>query len=59
MRDAEQMMEVNRGYDIDNDDVDQKPTCKALAAAFILQSYVADINEPFARRLENIIASFG
>ena len=32
---------------------------EALAAVFILRSYVADINEPFARRLENIIASFG
>lgn len=59
MREAEQMMEVNGGYD-DEDDVDQKPTRnEALAAAFTLRSYVADINEPYARRLESIIATFG
>ena len=47
-------------YDIDDDAVDQKPTRKeALTAAFALRSYVADINEPFARKLEGILASFG
>lgn len=60
MREAEQMIEVNGGYDSDSDAVDQKPTRKeALTAAFALRSYVADINEPFARKLEGILASFG
>jgi hypothetical protein len=61
MYEAEQMMEVNEGYDVDNDHhSDKKPTRKeALAAAFTLRSYVADINEPFARKLEGILASFG
>jgi hypothetical protein len=60
MHEAEQMMEVNGGYDVDDDVVDEKPTRKeALAAAFTLRSYVADINEPFARKLEGILASFG
>ena len=56
---AKQMMEVNGGYDTD-DAVDTKPTHKeALTAAFTLRSYVADINEPFAHKLEGILASFG
>ncbi|KAF8234823.1 hypothetical protein L208DRAFT_1546037 [Tricholoma matsutake] len=60
MREAEQMIEVNGGYDSDNDAVDQKPTHKeALTAAFALRSYIADINKPFACKLEGILASFG
>ncbi|KAF8229162.1 hypothetical protein L208DRAFT_1482933, partial [Tricholoma matsutake] len=59
-RKAEQMIEVNGGYDSDNDAVDQKPMCKeALTAAFALRSYVTDINEPFACKLEGILASSG
>jgi len=44
---------------VDDDDVvnKKKPTC--LLLAFTLGSYVADINDPFARRLESILASFG
>lgn len=46
---AEQMIEVNGGYDSDSDAVEQKPTCKeAFTATFTLRSYIADINEPFA-----------
>ena len=60
MHEAEQMIEVNGGYDIDDDAVDQKPMHKeALMAAFALRSYIADINEPFTRKLEGILASFG
>ncbi|KAF8218802.1 hypothetical protein L208DRAFT_1347103 [Tricholoma matsutake] len=56
---ADQMIEVNGGYDSDNDAVDQKPTCKeALTAAFTLRSYIADINEPFTCKLEGILVSF-
>jgi hypothetical protein len=60
MLEAEQMMEVNGGCDVDDDVVDEKPTHKeALKAAFTLRNYVADINEPFAHKLESILASFG
>ena len=56
---AEQMAEVNGGDDVDEDTVEMKPTRKeALTAAFTLQKYVADINEPFACKLEAILASF-
>ena len=59
MCEAEQMIEVNGGYDIDDDAVDQKPTHKeALTATFVLRSYVTNINEPFAHKLEGILASF-
>ena len=59
-RDAEQMMEVNGGDDVDDVVVDKKPTRKkALTAAFTLRSYIADINEPFACKLEGILANFG
>jgi len=60
MCEAEQMMEVNGGYD-DSDVVrNKKPTRKeALAAALTLRNYVADINQPFARNLEDILTSFG
>jgi len=60
MREAEQMMEVNGGDNVDEDSIEAKPTRKdALTAAFTLQKYVADINEPFAHKLEGILASFG
>ncbi|KAF8159284.1 hypothetical protein B0H34DRAFT_702886 [Crassisporium funariophilum] len=47
---------------VDNDAVDSevKPTRKeALTAVFNLQKYIADMNEPYARRLEGLLASFG
>jgi len=54
------MMEVNRGNDVDENTVKAKPTCKeALTATFTLQKYIADINEPFACKLEGILASSG
>ena len=64
MVEAEQMMEVNGGYDIEVDEMVQvKPTRKeALTATFTLQTqkYIANINEPFTRKLEGtILTSFG
>ena len=63
MVEAEQMMEVNGGYNIEVDEMVQvKPTRKeALTAAFILQTqkYIANINELFTRKLEGILTSFG
>lgn len=57
---AEQLMEVNGGDDVDDEKTRVKPMRKeALTAAFTLQKYIADINEPFARKLEDILASFG
>ena len=54
------MIEVNGGDDIDMETVQVKPTCKeALTAAFTLQKYITDINEPFACKLEGALASFG
>ena len=44
------MIEVNGGDDINMKTVQVKPTREeALTAAFTLQKYIADINEPFAR----------
>ena len=60
MVEAEQMMEVNRGDNIEEEMVQVKPTCKeTLTAAFTLQKYIADINELFARKLEGILVGFG
>jgi len=44
--------------DVDDDVVNKKKPTR-LPLAFTLGSYVADINNPFARRLESILASFG
>ena len=60
MLEAQQMMEVNGGDNVVEDTVEAKPTCKeALMATFTLQKYITDINEPFAHKLEGILASFG
>ena len=60
MAEVEQMIEVNGGDDINMETVQVKPTRKeALTAAFTLQKYIADINEPFARKLDGALASFG
>ncbi|KAF8218560.1 hypothetical protein L208DRAFT_1350238, partial [Tricholoma matsutake] len=57
---AEQMMEMNGGNDVNDDVVNKKPTRKdALTATFTLRSYIADMNDPFACKLESILASFG
>ena len=54
------MMEANGGDDNMEGIVQVKPTQKeALMAAFTLQKYIADINEPFARKLEGILTNFG
>ena len=49
------------GDNIDEEAVEVKPTRKeALStAAFTLQKFIADINEPYARKLEGILTSFG
>ena len=62
MAEAEKMIEVNGGDDINMETVQVKPTRKEAltAAAFTLQTRkFADINEPFARKLEGALASFG
>ncbi|KAK0477074.1 hypothetical protein IW261DRAFT_1421279 [Armillaria novae-zelandiae] len=58
---AEQDKEMNGGDDGgDGDVVDEKPSWKeALAAASILQRYVVDTDEPFARKLETVLTNFG
>jgi hypothetical protein len=44
MLEAEQMMEINGGDDVDKETVKAKPTCKeALMATFTLQKYITDI----------------
>jgi hypothetical protein len=47
-----------------DDDLDEAEEVKpsrqeALAAALILSKYVADLDEPFARKLDVILANFG
>ncbi|KAF9501872.1 hypothetical protein BDN71DRAFT_1438594 [Pleurotus eryngii] len=60
MREAMEMMEVNGGDDGEDGVIEEKPTRKeALTAAATLGKYISDINEPFARKLEAILASFG
>ena len=60
MAEVAQMIGVNGGDNIDIEMVQVKPTRKeALTAAFALQKYIADINEPFARKLDGALASFG
>ncbi|KAK0484423.1 hypothetical protein IW261DRAFT_1416382 [Armillaria novae-zelandiae] len=58
---AEQDKEMNGGDDGgDGDVVDEKPSWKeALAAASILWRYVVDTDEPFACKLETVLANFG
>ena len=59
MADAEQMMKENGGDDTDEDSVQVKLTHKeALMAAFTLQKYIADINEPFVHKPEGNLANF-
>lgn len=56
---AEQLMEVNGGDNIDDLTVAKLTHKEALSAAFTLQIYIADINDPFAHKLEGLLASFG
>ncbi|KAG6871229.1 hypothetical protein C0995_007048 [Termitomyces sp. Mi166 len=61
---SEQTREMN-GSDVEDlnalsTDAELKPARReALKAALTLQAYVADLNEPFARELEDILAKFG
>lgn len=53
------MVEFNGGNDVDEDTIKAKLTWKeALTAAFTLQKYIADINEPFSHKLEGILSNF-
>jgi len=48
------------GSDEDDFSADIRPSrTEALCAARTLQKYIQDINDPFARKLETILASFG
>ncbi|KAF9499127.1 hypothetical protein BDN71DRAFT_1442694 [Pleurotus eryngii] len=60
-RQAEEMMEINGGDDGgDEGQVMEKPTRKAaLTAVTTLADYIADINDPFVRKLEAVLAQFG
>ncbi|KAF5383069.1 hypothetical protein D9615_004968 [Tricholomella constricta] len=57
-REAEEDIEGNGGDD--SDDVEARPSRReALLAASTLRTFVSDIDEPFARKLEAILSSFG
>jgi hypothetical protein len=59
---AQQMKEINGGDELDYDNVGDvdKPTWKeTLQAISMLQKYIADINYPFAYKLELILMGFG
>ncbi|KAG7442356.1 uncharacterized protein BT62DRAFT_982547 [Guyanagaster necrorhizus] len=60
-RNAEQEKEMNSGDNRgDNDVAYKKPSQKeVLAAASTLQRYVADVDEPFAHKLETVLTNFG
>lgn len=63
-RHAREMMEINGGDDVDedgcNDDVELVPTVKeVLAASSIVQSFVSNVDEPFARQLEVLLGKLG
>lgn len=55
------MMEIRGGDDNSGDeDIAEKPSHKdALTAASTLGKYIADLNDPFVRKLEALLASFG
>ena len=57
---GEQNRERDGGDDFDVDSLDVvKPTCQeVITAAFILQNYVADLDNPFAWNLEVMLANF-
>ena len=62
-REAEQHREKNVGDGVD-DDPDESPEVKpsrqeALAAVSTLSKYIADLDEPFTRKLEVVLTSFG
>ncbi|KAH9959916.1 hypothetical protein BGW80DRAFT_1183061 [Lactifluus volemus] len=56
-RQGEETMEINGG---DDDEIVNIPSHRdALAASLVLQRYVADLNDPRARELEDILTGFG
>ncbi|KAJ6605486.1 hypothetical protein DFH09DRAFT_897382 [Mycena vulgaris] len=58
MRSGEQNRELNGGDDDEEDE--PKPTRKeALQAAATLRKFIADVDEPFARKMEAILSTFG
>ena len=61
---AWEMMEINSGDDVDedgcNDDVEPVPTLKeVLAASSVMQSFVSNVDEPFACQLEVLLGKLG
>ena len=59
-RDAQQMGEINDGDDEDNIGFQPRPTCcEALSAAQTLWKYTETMDDSFACKLEQLLASFG
>jgi hypothetical protein len=58
---AEQQKDINGGDDSDDDSESaEKPSRhEALSAALTIQKYIAELDEPFAHKLEGLLASFG
>ncbi|KAJ7919788.1 hypothetical protein B0H13DRAFT_1605912 [Mycena leptocephala] len=58
MRNGEEDREKNGGDD--EEEVEPKPSRKeVLQAASILRQYVADLDDPFARKMEAMLSTFG
>ena len=53
------MMEINRGDDTNEEIINMPSHQDTLAASLILQQYVADLNDPCAHKLEDILVGFG
>ncbi|KAJ7862526.1 hypothetical protein B0H13DRAFT_1638614 [Mycena leptocephala] len=61
-RDAQEMAEINGGDDDVNDDADFEPRPtrrEALGAVSTLLKYTAVMDDNFARKMEQLLASFG
>jgi hypothetical protein len=61
-RDAQEMGEINGGDDDVDDDADfePRPTCReALGAVSTLLKYTASMDDNFARKMEQLLSSFG
>jgi len=56
---GEEMMEINGGDNTNEEIIDMPSHWDALAASLILQWYVADLNDPCACKLKDILAGFG
>ncbi|KAJ7827563.1 hypothetical protein B0H13DRAFT_1508427, partial [Mycena leptocephala] len=58
IRNGEQDREKNGGDD--NEEVEPKPSRKeVLQAASTLRKYIADLDDPFARKMEAMLSMFG